>query len=113
MVSERDAGINLTFGAAYRCIWMIAHCDKVGVSGTPVKDSQRTKTSPGDNENWLSFFRLPRGAEAHGRSVLNWYLAQHQRLNWDTKGTLAITVQYTVFLHFFVKRLFFCLISQR
>ena len=63
---------------------LVALCDKVGVSGTPVKDSQRTKTSP-ETTKLVVVLWAPRAAEAHGRSVLNWYLAQHQRLNWDTK----------------------------
>ena len=63
---------------------LVALCDDSGVSGTPVKDSQRTKTRP-ETTTLLTVLWVPSVAEAHGRSVLAWYLKQHQRLGWSTK----------------------------
>ena len=63
---------------------LVALCDGSGVSGTPVKDSQRTKTRP-ETTALLTVLWVPNVAEAHGRSVLEWYLKAHQLLGWVTK----------------------------
>ena len=63
---------------------LVALCDGSGVSGTPVKDSQRTKTRP-ETTTLLTILWAPSVAETHGRSVLQWYLEQHQLLGWSTK----------------------------
>ena len=63
---------------------LVALCDGSGVSGTPVKDSQRTKTRP-ETTTLLTVLWVPSVAETHGRSVLEWYLEQHRLLGWSTK----------------------------
>ncbi len=62
---------------------LVALCDDSGVSGTPVKDSQRTKTRP-ETRTLVTVIWVPAVAEAHGRAVFQWYLEQHRHLNWST-----------------------------
>ena len=64
---------------------LVALCDGSGVSGTPVKDSQRTKTRP-ETTTLLTVLWVPNVAETHGRSVLQWYLEQHHFLAGPRKN---------------------------
>ena len=61
---------------------LVALCDEEGVSGTPVKDSQRTKTSP-VTRSLLTVIWVPNSRKSHGADVLSWYKQQHQALSWD------------------------------
>ena len=64
---------------------LVALFDDEGVSGTPVKDSQRTKTSD-ETRHLVTVVWVPNTREKHGRDVLNWYQQEHRNLGWKIEA---------------------------
>ena len=64
---------------------LVALFDSEGVSGTPVKDSQRTKTCD-ETRHLVTVVWVPNTREKHGRDVLNWYQQEHRNLGWKIEA---------------------------
>lgn len=61
---------------------LVSLFDTRGVSGTPVKDSQRTKTNE-STESLVTILWTPKCEIQHGQHVLKWYCHEQEALGWS------------------------------
>ena len=63
---------------------LVALCDEDGVSGTPVKDSQRTKTNS-ETVALVTVLWTPNSRVSTGEAVLNWYIERQRLHGWSVE----------------------------